>query len=125
MSSKPVEQLSFNLSGRADWYSTFGFAVNLQAIVGLPVEDPIGDALDTVRGLVRPRNRDVVEGLPEPVVHVKTFPLRRHERLDRERITLHPYPQQFLRKHSKNCLSKPFSVHQFRETIGEFIAARN
>jgi two-component system NtrC family sensor kinase len=33
--------------------------------------------------------------------------------------------QQFLRKHSKRCLSKPFSVDEFRQTIGEFIAARN
>jgi CheY-like chemotaxis protein len=33
--------------------------------------------------------------------------------------------QQFLEKHSKNCLSKPFSVDQFRQTVSEFIAARN
>jgi two-component system NtrC family sensor kinase len=33
--------------------------------------------------------------------------------------------QQFLSKHSKLCLSKPFSVDEFRRTIGEFIAARN
>ena len=33
--------------------------------------------------------------------------------------------QQFLRKHSKRCLSKPFSVDEFRQTIGEFITARN
>ena len=33
--------------------------------------------------------------------------------------------QQFLRKHSKRCLSKPFSVDEFRQNIGEFIAAKN
>ncbi len=33
--------------------------------------------------------------------------------------------QQFLQKNSKNCLSKPFSVHEFRRTIGDFIAAHN
>jgi len=33
--------------------------------------------------------------------------------------------QQFLRKHSKRCLAKPFSVDEFRQTIGEFISARN
>jgi two-component system NtrC family sensor kinase len=33
--------------------------------------------------------------------------------------------QQFLRKHSKRCLSKPFSVDEFRQTIGDFITARN
>ena len=26
--------------------------------------------------------------------------------------------QQFLRKHSKRCLSKPFSVDEFRQNIG-------
>ncbi len=33
--------------------------------------------------------------------------------------------QQFLRKHSKRCLSKPFSVDEFRQTVGDFIAAHN
>ena len=32
---------------------SFGFAVNLQAILGLPVEDPVGDAIETVKGLQR------------------------------------------------------------------------
>lgn len=32
---------------------SFGFSVNLQAIVGLPVEDPIEDAIDTIEGLQR------------------------------------------------------------------------
>jgi radical SAM superfamily enzyme YgiQ (UPF0313 family) len=32
---------------------SFGYAVNLQAIVGLPVPDPVDDALETVKGLQR------------------------------------------------------------------------
>lgn len=32
---------------------SFGYAVNLQAIVGLPVIDPVEDALETVKGLQR------------------------------------------------------------------------
>jgi len=32
---------------------SFGYAVNLQAIVGLPVADPIEDAIETVKGLQR------------------------------------------------------------------------
>lgn len=32
---------------------SFGYAVNLQAIVGLPVGDPVEDALETVKGLQR------------------------------------------------------------------------
>lgn len=32
---------------------SFGYAVNLQAIVGLPVDDPVQDALETVKGLQR------------------------------------------------------------------------
>jgi two-component system NtrC family sensor kinase len=31
--------------------------------------------------------------------------------------------QTFLKKHSKSCLSKPFSVQEFRETIGSFFHA--
>ncbi len=31
----------------------FGYAVNLQAIIGLPVADPVADALETVKGLQR------------------------------------------------------------------------
>jgi len=36
-----------------DRLTSFGYAVNLQAIVGLPVGDPVEDALDTVKGLQR------------------------------------------------------------------------
>jgi radical SAM superfamily enzyme YgiQ (UPF0313 family) len=32
---------------------SFGYAVNLQAIVGLPVADPVEDAIETVKGLQR------------------------------------------------------------------------
>lgn len=32
---------------------SFGYAVNLQAIIGLPVDDPVEDALETVKGLQR------------------------------------------------------------------------
>ena len=32
---------------------SFGYAVNLQAIIGLPVDDPVEDALDTIKGLQR------------------------------------------------------------------------
>ncbi len=36
-----------------DRLTSFGFSVNLQAIVGLPIEDPVGDAIDTVKCLKR------------------------------------------------------------------------
>ncbi len=32
---------------------SFGYNVNLQAIVGLPVDDPVEDAMDTIKGLQR------------------------------------------------------------------------
>jgi radical SAM superfamily enzyme YgiQ (UPF0313 family) len=32
---------------------SFGYAVNLQAIVGLPINDPVEDAIETVKGLQR------------------------------------------------------------------------
>lgn len=32
---------------------SFGYAVNLQCIVGLPIEDPVGDALDTIKAMQR------------------------------------------------------------------------
>lgn len=32
--------------------------------------------------------------------------------------------QQFLRQHTKMCLSKPFSVQEFRESIGSFLQSR-
>jgi two-component system, NtrC family, sensor kinase len=33
--------------------------------------------------------------------------------------------QQFLKRHSKNCLSKPFSIQEFRQSINLVIAQRN
>jgi radical SAM superfamily enzyme YgiQ (UPF0313 family) len=36
-----------------DRLRSFGYAVNLQAIVGLPVSDPVEDALETVKGMQR------------------------------------------------------------------------
>lgn len=36
-----------------DRLRSFGYAVNLQCIVGLPVEDPVEDALETILGLQR------------------------------------------------------------------------
>lgn len=42
-----------NMKKAYDRLVSFGYAVNLQAIVGLPVEDPVEDALETVRGLQR------------------------------------------------------------------------
>ncbi|MBN1675454.1 MAG: cobalamin-dependent protein [Kiritimatiellae bacterium] len=36
-----------------DRLTTFGFRVNLQGIVGLPVEDPVEDAIDTIKGMQR------------------------------------------------------------------------
>lgn len=36
-----------------DRLASFGYAVNLQAIVGLPLTDPVKDALETVKGLQR------------------------------------------------------------------------
>ena len=36
-----------------DRLRSFGYAVNLQCIVGLPVEDPVEDALDTIKGMQR------------------------------------------------------------------------
>lgn len=32
---------------------SFGYRVNLQAIVGLPISDPVEDALDTLEGMKR------------------------------------------------------------------------
>jgi len=36
-----------------DRLRSFGYAVNLQGIVGLPVDDPVADALDTIKGMQR------------------------------------------------------------------------
>lgn len=36
-----------------DRLASFGYAVNLQCIVGLPVADPVEDAIDTIKGMQR------------------------------------------------------------------------
>ncbi len=36
-----------------DRYIKHGYSVNMQAIIGLPVEDPVEDAIDTIKGLQR------------------------------------------------------------------------
>lgn len=64
MGIQAIRPESLRLFGRAwdseekmkaayDRLRSFGYAVNLQAIVGLPVEDPVEDALETVKGLQR------------------------------------------------------------------------
>jgi radical SAM superfamily enzyme YgiQ (UPF0313 family) len=42
-----------NMKKAYDRLVSFGYVVNLQAIVGLPVTDPVEDALETVKGLQR------------------------------------------------------------------------
>lgn len=42
-----------NMKKAYDRLVSFGYAVNLQAIVGLPIIDPVEDALDTIKGLQR------------------------------------------------------------------------
>jgi radical SAM superfamily enzyme YgiQ (UPF0313 family) len=59
---------------------SFGFAVNLQAIVGLPVEDPVGDALETLRALARIGPGSVVSVYP-----LQVYPGTALERICRER----------------------------------------
>lgn len=63
-----------------DRLASFGFAVNLQAIVGLPVDDPVGDALETVRGLQRIGPGSVVSCYP-----LQIYPGTALERLCAER----------------------------------------
>jgi len=36
-----------------DYLTSFGFKVNLQCIIGLPVQDPVADALETIEGMKR------------------------------------------------------------------------
>ena len=36
-----------------DRYKLFGYSVNMQAIIGLPVDDPVEDAIETIKGLQR------------------------------------------------------------------------
>jgi len=65
---------------------SFGFNVNLQAIVGLPVDDPVEDALETVRGLQRIGAGSVVSCYP-----LQIYPGTALERLCDERgLTRNP-----------------------------------
>jgi len=65
---------------------SFGFNVNLQAIVGLPVDDPVEDALETVRGLQRIGAGSVVSCYP-----LQIYPGTTLERLCDERgLTRNP-----------------------------------
>jgi len=36
-----------------DYLTSFGFKVNLQGIIGLPLQDPVSDALETIEGMKR------------------------------------------------------------------------
>ena len=36
-----------------DYLASFGFKINLQCIIGLPIPDPVGDALNTIEGMKR------------------------------------------------------------------------
>jgi radical SAM superfamily enzyme YgiQ (UPF0313 family) len=51
------------------------FNVNLQCIVGLPVKDPIEDALDTIEGMVRIGKRSIASCYP-----MQVYPNTRMER---------------------------------------------
>ncbi|MFC2140419.1 B12-binding domain-containing radical SAM protein [Candidatus Auribacterota bacterium] len=64
MGVQAIQPKSLNLLNRSwdneqkmkqayDRLTSFGYRVNLQAIVGLPVDDPVEDALKTVKGLER------------------------------------------------------------------------
>jgi len=47
-----------------DRLRSFGYAVNLQCIIGLPVRDPVDDALDTIKGMQRIGPGSVVSCYP-------------------------------------------------------------
>jgi len=47
-----------------DRLRSFGYAVNLQCIVGLPVDDPIGDAMDTIKGMQRIGKGSIISCYP-------------------------------------------------------------
>lgn len=54
----------FNVENAYERLVEYGFRVNLQAIIGLPVEDPIGDALDTIMALTEIAQGSVVSVYP-------------------------------------------------------------
>lgn len=67
-----------------DRLASFGYDVNLQAIIGLPVEDPVEDAMDTIKAMQRIGTGSVVSVYPLEIypntkmntyVREKNFPL--------------------------------------------------
>lgn len=47
-----------------DRLTSFGYAVNLQCIVGLPVDDPVEDAMDTIKGMQRIGTGSIISCYP-------------------------------------------------------------
>lgn len=47
-----------------DRLTSFGYAVNLQCIVGLPVDDPLEDAIDTIKGMQRIATGSIISCYP-------------------------------------------------------------
>lgn len=63
-----------------DRLRSFGYAVNLQCIVGLPVDDPVEDALETIKGLQRIGSGSICSCYP-----LMIYPGTAMERLCKER----------------------------------------
>lgn len=47
-----------------DRLKSFGYAVNLQCIIGLPVDDPVEDAIDTIKGMQRIGTGSIISCYP-------------------------------------------------------------
>ncbi|MBW1854627.1 MAG: cobalamin-dependent protein [Deltaproteobacteria bacterium] len=47
-----------------DRLTSFGYAVNLQCIIGLPVDEPVEDALDTIKGMQRIGSGSIISCYP-------------------------------------------------------------
>lgn len=47
-----------------DRLTSFGYAVNLQCIIGLPVDDPVEDATDTIKGMQRIGTGSIISCYP-------------------------------------------------------------
>lgn len=80
MGVQAIRPESLRLLGRAwdneeqlkkayDRLTSFGFRVNLQCIVGLPVNDPVEDALDTIDGLNRIGTGSIISCYPLQIYH--------------------------------------------------------
>lgn len=59
---------------------SFGYRVNLQAIVGLPISDPVEDALDTLEGMKRIGKGSIISLYP-----LQIYPNTHIERIAKER----------------------------------------